>query len=889
MKAEATEIKYFLNRFLSPLLLLSFQLTAIPYTSGNNFSPENEFNNPFSEYSIQIFDGENNEKLIGATVINITQNPTGANGAITDIDGKAVLKNPAHRDMIRISYLGYSTLDIPFYSIREKKGIIKLYKDIDVLPTIEVTGRKDQATVEIPYEIQRISAKEIQYLNAQTSADILLEAGAYVQKSQMGGGSPILRGFEANRVLLVVDGVRMNNAIYRNGHLQNSITIDNSILEQAEVIYGPGALMYGSDALGGVVHYKTRDPKLHLSPDGYFRFTTNAFTRFSSANNEKTVHVDLDYGTQKWGSLTSVTYSDFGDLKAGSNRPEGYEDYGRRQYYAYRTEGVDQIIESGDPDIQRGTGYSQIDVLQKVKFQPSKHVYFILNTQYSISSDVPRYDVLQDTLASANKLKWAEWYYGPQQRMLASLKTKIEKPSGIFDKATLIASFQRIDEDRLRRRFNKTHRTFNLEGVQVFTLTGDFDKFLDKNRQHTFSYGFEGTHNNVTSQAGRLNIKTGEAIYDELSRYPSGGGTMTTYAGYLTYNWQNKNKTFNFNFGGRYTFNQLDFSYARSDEEIIDFPEAYFEGISISNNASNWGIGFTYNSKDNWLFKAVTSTAFRAPNLDDLAKVRPKNGKATVPNPDLKPEYSLNYEATIGKQIGKLDKNKKGAYLRLSATGFYTELTDIIVRQKGALPDGSTSIIVDDDVHEVQQNVNEGEAFIQGFSGNMELNWNDNIILRSGINYTQGRRVFKDAELGLDTLLPLDHIPPMYGRVSLIFQTKKLRLEGLARFNGAKPASEFAINNVEYVPECRCFLFDREGQADNIEYGLINKDAGPYESIYEGLPSWITYNIYLTYQFSKSFSINTGLENIGDIHYRNFGSGISAPGRNFSITLRGKF
>lgn len=844
-----------------------------------------------SDYPIQILDAGTNEPIITATVINTTQNPKLDNGTVTDIDGKTVLKNPQHRDLFQISYLGYTTLKIHFFEIREQKGIIKLVEGIDILPTVVVTGRKDQPTEEIPYQIQRIGAKEIALTNAQTSADILVNAGAYVQKSQMGGGSPILRGFEANRVLLVVDGVRMNNAIYRSGHLQNSISIDNSILEQAEIIYGPGSLMYGSDALGGVVHFKTRDPKLHLVNDGnFYQFSTNAFTRFSTANKEKTVHLNVDYGTDKWGSLTSLTYADYGDLTAGDQRPEGYEDYGKKKFYIYRNENIDEIRTS-DPNIQRGTGYSQIDILQKVKYQPNEKLYFVLNMQYSTSSDVPRYDVLQDTVGSAKELKWAEWYYGPQQRLLSSLKARIqESSSALFSKASFIASFQQIDEDRLKRKFRSRLRTFNLEDVKVYAFTADFDKFLDKNRRHTFSYGLDLSHNDVQSSAGRLNINTGRAIYDELSRYPSGGGISQTYAGYVTYNLKSKNDALNFNLGGRFTNNRIEFKYLESDLDIIQWPEEYIEGLSISNNAMNWAIGLTYKSEDNWQFKAATSTAFRAPNLDDLAKVRPKNGKATVPNINLKPEFSLNYEATLGKQIGKLDDKKKGTYLLLSATGFYTELTDAIVREAGTLPNGSNVIIVDEEDHDVQQNINAGEAFVQGFSGNAQFNWNDQIILDGSINFTKGRRSYEDTELGLDTLVAMDHIPPLYGNVSLTFQTERIRIQGLIRFNGAKPASEFGVTNVEFIPQYRCFLYDTEASADNIEYGLINNNPEtPCHNIYEGLPAWMTYNVYASYRFSPSFSVNLGLENIADIHYRNFASGISAPGRNFSISLRGSF
>jgi len=113
----------------------------------------------------------------------------------------------------------------------------------------------------------------------------------------------------------VVDGVRMNNAIYRNGHLQNAITIDPAILQQAEVIAGPGSLTYGSDAIGGVVHYRTKDPKLAYGPNEDLVLKTNASTRYSSANFERAFHVDFNQGQKKWGSLTSFSFVDYNNLR----------------------------------------------------------------------------------------------------------------------------------------------------------------------------------------------------------------------------------------------------------------------------------------------------------------------------------------------------------------------------------------------------------------------------------------------------------------------------------------------------------------------------------------------------------------------------------------------
>ena len=129
--------------------------------------------------------------------------------------------------------------------------------------------------------IDVITAKTIARTNAQNMGDLLINTGQlFVQKSQQGGSSPVIRGFEASRVLLVVDGIRLNNAIYRSGHLQNVITIDQFMLDRVEVLYGPGSTLYGSDALGGVVHMRTRNPQ--LSQNAKPLFTSQLVTRYST-------------------------------------------------------------------------------------------------------------------------------------------------------------------------------------------------------------------------------------------------------------------------------------------------------------------------------------------------------------------------------------------------------------------------------------------------------------------------------------------------------------------------------------------------------------------------------------------------------------------------------
>jgi hemoglobin/transferrin/lactoferrin receptor protein len=227
-------------------------------------------------------------------------------------------------------------------------------------------SRFEEKKKDIAVPVHVVTANEMAFRGNSSMADVIQNTGeAFVQKSQQGGGSPVIRGFETNKLLLVVDGIRMNNAIYRGGHLQNIITVDNAMLEKTEIVYGPGSVMYGSDALGGVIHMYTRNPI--LNDTNGLHFNGQAYTRYASANSENTLHIHLNAGGKKIASLTSFTHSSFGDLRQGNVRNPAYGNWGMRDWYVEQINGVDSIISNADPanedkvdvNIQKLSGYRQ--------------------------------------------------------------------------------------------------------------------------------------------------------------------------------------------------------------------------------------------------------------------------------------------------------------------------------------------------------------------------------------------------------------------------------------------------------------------------------------------------------------------------------------------------
>jgi hemoglobin/transferrin/lactoferrin receptor protein len=238
-------------------------------------------------------------------------------------------------------------------------------------------NRWEQNQREISTRVAKITPSLIQLQNPQTSADLLgLSNQVFIQKSQLGGGSPMIRGFATNRILLVVDGVRMNNAIFRSGNLQNVISLDASSIQNTEVVFGPGSVVYGSDAIGGVMNFTTLTP---VTSTAGTTFSANAFARYASANEEKTGHVDFSIGLKKWAFVTSITKSDFGDLKMGSNGPD---DYTRPDYQVRDENGNDIAVVNPNPNVQLFSGYNQLNVMQKVRFTPNANWDFTYGFHY---------------------------------------------------------------------------------------------------------------------------------------------------------------------------------------------------------------------------------------------------------------------------------------------------------------------------------------------------------------------------------------------------------------------------------------------------------------------------------------------------------------------------
>jgi len=691
----------------------------------------------------------------------------------------------------------------------------------------------EQKLNEVPNKIVKVSKNDILRNNPQTAADLLGQSGmVFIQKSQLGGGSPMIRGFATNRILLVVDGVRMNNAIYRSGNQQNIISIDALSTEAAEVIFGPGSLIYGSDAIGGVIDFHTLEPR--FTKDSKRLVRGGALGRYSTANKEKTGHFDINLGWKKWSVLSSFSYSSFDDLKMGKN---GGQDIYLRPEYVERINNEDSIVKNSNPRIQRFSGYNQVNFLQKVRFKPNQYWDWLYGFTHAKTGDAPRYDRLIQYRNGA--LRFAEWYYGPMVWNMHTLNVLHSKKTGLYDEAKLTVACQDYEESRIDRTRANNNRNKQTERVDAISANWDAAKGLGKGQ---FFYGLEYVHNKVGSFGEQTNISTGTVI-PIVSRYPDGSiwSTMGIYNSYKI----NINPKVTLTTGLRYSYNTLDATF---DTTFIKFP---YKEADIKDGALTGNSGLVYRPAEGWQLNGNFSTGYRMPNVDDIGKLfESAPGNVTVPNPDLTPEYAWNFEVGVIKNIPKK--------LRIEINGFHTILNDAIVRRLSSFR-GSDSIFFNGILSRVESLQNAGKATVSGFQLSTEIFFLKNFSLQSHANWITG----KETDDVKNEQVPLRHAPPFYGSSMLRYRVKKLSAEINAQYNSQ-------IKNKDLAP------------SEQAKTDIYAKDAvgRPYS------PGWYTLNLKTSYQVLKTLLLTAGWENITNQRYRPYSSGIVAAGSNLIISAR---
>ncbi|WP_227658684.1 TonB-dependent receptor plug domain-containing protein [Flavobacterium haoranii] len=706
---------------------------------------------------------------------------------------------------------------------------------VTTLDEVVVATKWKQKKEDLPYKIASISKEAIELQNPQTAADLLSVSGkVFIQKSQQGGGSPMIRGFATNRLLYTVDGVRMNTAIFRGGNIQNVISLDGFAMENVEVLFGPNSVIYGSDAIGGVMSFQTVKPK--FSTNENTSVSGNVFSRFSSANDEKTGHFDVQLGWKKWASYTSISYNDFGDLRMGTHGPN---EYLKTYYVVPNFDGSDEVLTNENALVQKPSAYTQYNVTQKVRFAPNENWDFQYGFHYSETSDYSRYD---RHLRMRNGLpRYAEWNYGPQKWMMNALEISNFAKGNLYDEMTIRFAYQNFEESRISRNLNNVNREIRIEKVDAYSFNIDFNKKIGT--KNKLFYGVEYVFDKVNSEGIDEDITSGVQV-EGPARYPQ--ADWQSIGIYLNDQYTITDKVL-LSAGLRYNQYILN---AEFDTTFYPFP---FTEAKLNDGALTGSLGVVYKPSNSWVLSSNVSTAFRSPNVDDVGKVFDSEpGSVVVPNPNLKAEYAYNVDFNIAKVFG--------SNFKLDLSTYYTWLEDALVRRDYTL-NGSSQIMYDGELSQVQAIQNAAKATVYGVQFGVEAKLSKDFVFSTDLNFQKGEEELDNGEKS-----PSRHAAPFFGVSRLTFTHEKLELQIYTQYSAKK--------DYEDLPE------EERGKP---EIYAIDGNGNPYS------PGWYTLNLKTDYKFNKTFNVTAGLENITDQRYRPYSSGLVAPGRNFIVGVRAKF
>ena len=543
----------------------------------------------------------------------------------------------------------------------------------------------------------------------------------------------------------------------------------------------------------------------------------------------------MNVGWKKWAFATSVSSFDYDHLRQGRHGPDDYI----KPWYVQRQDSMDVVITQEDSLLQIPSAYSQMNLMQKVRFRPTGKWDIQYGFHYSETSPYGRYD--RHNRVRNGLPRYAEWNYGPQTWMMNNLSIEHNADNAVFDQLSIRVAQQSFEESRIDRSLNKDTRNIQTEQVEAYSINIDF--INPNTAKNTIYYGIEYVINDVNSTGEEKDISTG-ATEPGPPRYPI--ATWQSIGAYVSDKYR-FSKRFLLQAGLRYNRYILDADF---DTTFYPFP---FTEANLNSGSLSGSLGVVYQPSDDWVISANLATAFRSPNVDDIGKVFDSEpGAVTVPNPGLEAEYAYNADLGIAKVFDDV--------IKVDLSGYYTILQNAMVRRDFTL-NGQEYIVYQDSLSRVQAMQNAAEAHVYGIQAGIEIKLPAGFGIVSDFNYQVG-----EEELDDGTTSPSRHAAPMFGTSRLTYSSGDLNLEVYAVYQGERKHEE--------MPE------EEKGK-----YEIYAADA-------EGntyAPSWYTLNFKGMYRLTDLLTVTAGIENITDQRYRPYSSGISGPGRNFVLALSANF
>lgn len=467
-------------------------------------------------------------------------------------------------------------------------------QDADVVEEIQVTATRRPVDVSsVSAALTIVTAEEIGAGKLVTDA-LAAEPGVFLQQTTPGQGAAIVRGLKGSEVLHLVDGMRLNNAIFRNAPTQYMALIAPGTLERIEVVRGAPASLYGSDAVGGVVQAISRVPAFDTAGS-----RKEAYLAFDTGDLAKILRASLDIGDENLAVLASGEYLSTGNRRTGAGErigPTGYDSKGGRVAVSY-TPGDDRS--------------------------------WLFDLQFANQPMTPRIDELVPGFGQTEPSS-SEFFFAPNERIFGHVRHAREDglwgANWNFDLA-----WQRIVDDRISRNYLSDVRRYEANSSDLFGLTINATGDLASG---SWIVGAEYYHDKVASQRQEENLTSGQVV-NVAARFPDGSTVdqAAIYGNILR------------DLGERHTLS----GGLRVSAVNVDLsPSGTIAGTSLDQSDISADVGWIVEVADNTLLTANLGYGFRAPNVFDLGTLgeRPGN-RFNIPNPDLESERITQFDLGI--------------------------------------------------------------------------------------------------------------------------------------------------------------------------------------------------------------------------------------------------
>ncbi|GAB4338890.1 MAG: TonB-dependent receptor [Calditrichia bacterium] len=679
------------------------------------------------------------ETVLRGKIVNENQEPVPDAYIIIHPEGKETVSGHDGRFMLRIAkgttlslevhHIAYETGHLTLQNLPSKDEPLKIVlksRDYRLPENVVTATRVKESVLNIPMTVTQVDRNEIRLREVKTSAEALRESpGVFVQKTNHGGGSAIIRGFSSNQILLMVDGVRLNNSTYRLGNHQYLTTVDAFAVDKIEVVEGPTSVLYGSDALGGTIQLLT--PLFRPGETNGMNWGITA--RSATADKEKTASANFSRIGGKWAFWGVGSYKSFGDLRRGTtaSRPE--------------------LEKSPNGTLQAPSGFEQWDGSAKVVYQPDEHRQIISSIQYTRQKNVPRYDKYEND-------GYYLWEYEPQERLLCYTTYRQELQNSLFSDWQISFSLHRQLEGRRSQKQLTT--SLKVEEDEVWTPGLSLQSHLARGK-HLITGGAEVYSDFVESKRKFRAPGQSEWEYDLRGRYPD-EARYTSLGIFVQDEWHYLR---NLHFIGGLRYSRFQTAFNLNGAGIL--PD--LQNIEQSFQALTGHLGAVVKISGGFSWTINVAQGFRAPNLSDLAKLGESKGDTyEVPNASLEPEKLISLESGV-----KLERGAWRGHFSL-----YQAYVRDLIDSAPALFNGSDSISVGGQIFRVKSKQNIGKAGIRGAELALRYYLSKGHSLYGSASWTYG----ENTTLGE----PVGGIPPVFGKMGWRIEKARWQAELFSRW-----------------------------------------------------------------------------------------------------------